>query len=219
VEQAISYKSTGSSSRKGRRPRSSMIGRRESQHALIVRAVGASRMKLLGEVLRGHAQHVLPSRQARCPSACAICDLQTPVGPSNSTFCRFSTKLHVAGSMMRALCAFGLKWKSKSSSVLACSKLARRTRGSGCLPSRRSTSSVSNARRFWLTLASSRPPKEMPIVSLLRSSYTDASGDFPKGEPLAAVAVMRRSACNTRVGGWTSGNRKAQLSRNHGAHA
>src|SRR3954467_3506561 len=49
--------------------------------------------------------------------------------------------------MTRAFGTFGLKWKSKSSNVLSCSKFARRTRCSNCLPSRRSTSSERSRNR------------------------------------------------------------------------
>lgn len=56
--------------------------------------------------------------------AWAMCDFPTPVGPSSSAFWRRVMKTQVAKSSTLAFGIRGLKTKSKSSSVLLCSKLA-----------------------------------------------------------------------------------------------
>src|SRR5688572_11809138 len=101
--------------------------------------------------------------------------LPTPVCPSSKAFSRRSTKAQVAKSSTFAFGTCGLKWKSKTSSVFWCSKLARRTRWSSCFASRRSTSSLTrryrNSSYPRLSSAASRSLSSRDCSTPLRRSF------------------------------------------------
>src|SRR5262249_10859362 len=120
-----------------------------------------------------------------------------------------------ASSRILSLGTVGLKVKSKSSTVLACSKLARRSRMSSCLASRRSTSSVSSRWRnslgarlssaAWRTRRSRdwRTPERRSLLSGGMSSSRGCRGSLLVGVREQRVEIAGKAG-GRQSGRWGS---------------